>query len=263
MFVFENVPGLLTAAKGKHFQDMRGAFDALGYTIDYRVLNASDYGVLQNRKRIILIGWKNELRLNYPELSEVKISATVNDLLSDLPELNPGESKDDYATTIINSYLLSTGIRKKNDILTWHVSRPHREADRAIYRIAIEKWNNEGKRLVYDELPEELKFHKNKTAFTDRFKVVEAGRNACHTMVAHISKDGHYYIHPDLKQARSISVREAARIQSFPDDFYFEGARTAAFMQIGNAVPPALAKAIAAAVKTEMAEVYKQDGEDD
>lgn len=133
--------------------------------------------------------------------------------------------------------------------MTWHVARTNLERDRNIYRLVIQAWNKDHTRLKYTDIPDELATHNNKKSFLDRFKVVARDLTATHTMVAHISKDGHYYIHPDLEQARSISVREAARIQSFPDDFYFEGSRTAAFRQIGNAVPPLLAQKIANAIK--------------
>ena len=143
----------------------------------------------------------------------------------------------------------TTGIRKKDDVLTWHIARPHISRDREIYRKVITAWFKDKKRIKYTDLPEELCTHRNRTAFLDRFKVVASDMPACHTMMAHISKDGHYFIHPDLEQARSITVREAARIQSFPDDFYFEGSRTAAFTQVGNAVPPLMAKGIAEKIK--------------
>ena len=120
--------------------------------------------------------------------------------------------------------------------------------DLKIYEFAIEKWDAENVRIKYTDLPKELQSHKNTTSFLDRFKVIN-GNGIAHTVVAHIAKDGHYYIHPDINQCRSISVREAARLQSFPDDFYFEGSRSAAFKQIGNAVPPLMANAIAQKTK--------------
>ncbi len=251
MFVFENVPGLLTAGKGFYLAEIIAGFRARGYDLDYHILNAADYGVLQNRRRIILIGWKKNTGYKYPTLTKIKELYSVADILEDLPELKPGQQKNTYSISLKEGYLANTGIRKDNTVLTWHVARTNRERDRDIYRLVIRAWNDNHTRLKYTDIPDELATHNNKTSFLDRFKVVAADLPAAHTMVAHISKDGHYYIHPDLKQARSISVREAARIQSFPDDFYFEGSRTAAFRQIGNAVPPLLAKTIAEALKVQ------------
>lgn len=250
MFVFENVPGLMNANNGTYFESMKEEFRRRGYNIDHKVLNAADFGVLQNRKRVIIIGWKGKNH-SYPIFEATSHNCTVNDILSDLPSLQPGEEKKNYKTENYSEFLKLTGIRKPDSILTWHVARNHIDRDREIYRIAIKTWEYSNKRLKYTDLPEELCTHKNRTAFLDRYKVVAANIGTCHTMMAHISKDGHYFIHPDIKQARSISVREAARIQSFPDDFFFEGSRTSAFTQIGNAVPPLMANGIAKALKKE------------
>jgi DNA (cytosine-5)-methyltransferase 1 len=154
-----------------------------------------------------------------------------------------------YRTKPTN-YLNQTGIRNGLDILTQHIARPNKEQDKKIYRIAVSRWNSGKVRLDYNDLPESLKTHKNRHSFFDRFKVVADNLDHSQTVVAHIAKDGHYYIHPDINQNRSISVREAARLQSFPDDYYFEGVkegknRTAAFKQIGNAVPPLMSYLIA------------------
>lgn len=249
MFVFENVTGLLSAQNGRFYNNFKQLAKRSGYIVDDKVLEADKFSVKQSRKRVIIVGWLKDSNLKYPEFKELKDSTTINEMFEDLPVIEPGQTSNNYQSANINNYLLKSKIRSKDDILTQHVARPHIDRDRNIYKLTIEKWNNGHKRLHYNELPEELKTHKNRKSFVDRFKVVEGDTNACHTMMAHISKDGHYFIHPDIKQARSISVREAARIQSFPDNYYFEGGRTAAFRQIGNAVPPLMAEAIAKGIK--------------
>ena len=248
LFVFENVPGILNAAKGSLFKDVKSFMEEAGYEIEPRLLNSADFGVMQKRERVILIGWKKGRGNFYPNFKKEEHNFHVNDLLCDLPHLQPGEENNRYAGNP-TKYLIKYGIREGNEILTHHMTRGNNERDREIYRFAIKLWNNENKRLKYTELPQRLITHKNLSSFLDRFKVVGADLPYSHTVVAHIAKDGHYYIHPDIDQARSLSVREAARLQSFPDNFFFEGPRTANFTQIGNAVPPLMAEQIAVEIK--------------
>ncbi|MBM3434728.1 MAG: DNA cytosine methyltransferase [Bacteroidetes bacterium] len=257
LFIFENVLGLLSAEKGKYFKNIQADFKSFGYIVEPFIVNANEFGVLQNRKRVIIIGWKKDLNLSIGQLNEQKnIPYKVRVIFEDLPKLRDGGGKDKYLDYAhgINDYLSFARIRNGLDVLTQHITRPHTEQDKEIYRIAVRKWKRSKERLDYNDLPERLKTHKNRNAFLDRFKVVADDMSCAQTVVAHIAKDGHYYIHPYIEQNRSISVREAARLQSFPDDYYFEGIkegqnRTAAFKQIGNAVPPLMVEKIAVTIK--------------
>ena len=249
-FVFENVPGLLSAKKGEHFRNLQEYFNELGYSLHYRMLDASDYGVLQTRKRLIIVGWRQEQDLGYPNILKSKATAVINDILGDLPELYAGDVKmvAPYRVPAI-PYLIESGIRDiEEDFVSQNITRPLNPNDAKIYAYAIQKWNEEHTRVKNNTLPEEIKTQNNETSFLDRFKVID-GNGYSHTVLAHLSKDGHYYINPNGKYNRSISMREAARIQSFPDNFYFEGPRSAKFRQIGNAVPPLMAKNIATSIQ--------------
>ena len=194
-------------------------------------------------------GWRKDLDFSYPIFDFKENHNSVKDILLDLPFLNPGDNEPiSFYSKENNSYLKNAFIREESEFVTQHITRQHNQRDLKIYKIAIEKWLNEKKRLNYPDLPNELKTHKNESSFIDRFKVVNVN-GFSHTVLAHIAKDGHYYIYPSLEQIRSLSVREVARIQSFPDNYYFEGGRTAAFKQIGNAVPPLMAYEIAKKIK--------------
>jgi len=254
-FIFENVIGLLSARdenNNSYFHNMRQLFSDVGYQTEYKVISAEKYGVPQSRKRIILVGKLGSDTGFYPKIKEEPAKINISDLFSDLPVIKSGEGSVLPEKKIKPSCLdlLEKGISSKNAYLTWHVARPHTKQDLEIYKIAVSKWNNEHCRLDYNSLPEKLKTHRQRKAFLDRFKVVAGDLPYSHTVVAHISKDGHYYIHPDINQNRSLTPREVARLQTFPDDYHFESisgkpSRTAAFKQIGNAVPVLLARKIA------------------
>ncbi len=258
IFVFENVPGLLSAGKGQYLKELQHSIEESGYHMELKIIVATDLGVLQNRKRVIIIGWNKNIynEYIYPELhNKFPGKANVGFLLEDLPFIKDNskiEGKNKYRKEP-NEYLIWSGMREKDfNILTQHETRPTNENDKQIYKIAVKEWSEKRKLLKYNELAEiypELIKHKNTKTFVNRFNVVKSNIEYTHTLVAHIAMDGHYYIHPDINQNRSISIREAARIQSFPDDFFFEGPRTAVFRQIGNAVPPLMAKTIAEKIK--------------
>lgn len=243
MFLFENVPGIISANKGKYFNDLKNYYGKIGYDVDYQILKAEEFGVLQSRRRVIIIGSLKEKKLTYPEFEKEIPKYKVADVLHDLKVLKPGESisLENYEKEA-SEYQKKYHIRGVFDFYTQHIARPHNKNDLSIYKIAQDKWINERHRLKYNDLPNQLRTQNNITSFLDRFKVVDINGLA-HTLVAHIAKDGHYYIHPT--QLRSISVRESARLQSFPDDYFFEGSRTSAFTQIGNAVPPLMSYALA------------------
>ncbi len=254
-FVFENVPGLCSAKDeegNSYLSRMQSVFRDAGYETECKVLSANDYGVPQSRKRVILVGKKGTSSGFYPEPQMCPPEIFVKDILSDLPPIKAGEG--DAGPCDLNScesaWLYGAGIRNDGLPVTLHQARYNNERDLEIYRRAVTLWEDGQVRLKYTDLPDELKTHRNRETFVNRFKVVAGDLPFSHTVVAHIAMDGHYYIHPDIKQNRSLTPREAARLQTFPDDYYFESEsgkpyRTPAYRQIGNAVPVILAQKIA------------------
>lgn len=266
-FVFENVTGLLTATlNGKHI--VNRIKDELGkhYKVKLEVLNSANYGVPQIRKRVIIIGVREDIPLDIdavyssvvkthydPEMSKedrcgLKKYVTVRDAIEELPKLFPGQgTKAVSFKSKRNNEFLRKIVKRNSCILLDHVARNHNDRDIERYRVmSKEHW-------TFQELLQNRPDlnHEKQRVFGNSY-TVQWWDLPSKTIIAHLYKDGNQFIHPDYTQGRTFTVREAARIQSFPDDFVFEGARTDQFKQIGNAVPPLLANAIAKALKQQL-----------
>jgi len=269
IFVFENVSGLLSAKPNGNFifpeivENMSEHY-SLCDNKDTILLNSVHYGVPQIRKRVILIGVRKDLKINpldiynaiekthyspemelKNEIKGLKKYLTVKDAIFDLPKLLPGEGEEEVFHKIEkkNSYLKL--IRKNGSTQLFnHVARNHNQNDQERYKI-LSKNNWQLKELA-DVRPDLI--HHDPKHFGNRY-TVQASNKPGRTVVAHLYKDGNLFIHPDSEQSRTFTVREAARIQSFPDDFKFIGSRTNQYKQVGNAVPPLMAKQIAKAIK--------------
>ena len=254
-FIFENVKGLLSFRDADNeflLPRMKKEFEEAGYSLGYEVLNTKNYGVPQSRERLIIFGVMNEKKeliqeffKNLKKYEENEVD--VKTAFQGLPSLKAGEVNNSY-TNLSNDYVEQNFLQDSKTPLTKNIARPNNSNDLAIYKIVAEAKKN-GKNIKYSELDSKLKTHKHTDKFLDRFKAL-SWNSPSHTVVAHISKDGHHYIHPDTKQNRSITVREAARLQGFPDNYYFLDSRTSAFTQIGNAVPPIFSKKMADAILT-------------
>jgi len=287
-FVFENVPGLITANTKGHqiFSHMLEDFKKINppyeiapsfdeYYKEPRqyLLDSSKYGIPQRRKRVIFIGYKKPLISKNPDIKNIfrkiiktKVPSyggyTVSDAIGDLPSLKPGHGKDQwfgqYRRSAITPY--QHKMRHGSPGIVNHRARTHMKDDLKRYKFFIEQHLNGDKAATLIDLmkekPDLTPAHNHLDKFIDRFKV-QWWSHPASTIMAHIAKDGHYYIHPDLHQCRSFTVREAARCQSFPDNFKLEGPRTEQFKQVGNAVPPILAKIIATNIIKELNKIHE------
>lgn len=262
VFVFENVLGLFTA---KDFYgnlilpQIRERLDKSGYVLHEYVYSADDHGIPQRRKRIIIVGIRKDLNFLLNDLPCQECPVTIGELFSDLAPIHAGEGSvhgdGRRRGAKPNSTLVNLGISDTEYPVTYHKARFNNAHDLEIYRRVVELWNLHHERFNYaKDLPLEMRTHKNVKGFLDRFKVVDAKAHSSHTVLAHMCKDGHYYIHPDINQNRSLSPREAARLQTFPDNYFFEAPTekeclSSAYRQIGNAVPVRLARLVAEQIK--------------
>ena len=229
-FLFENVEGIVSFNKGATAKYIEQCFSNLGYTVSSKVLCAADYGVPQNRNRFIMVGNKSGICFEFPKAQKKKI--TVAEAISDLPDLDNGQKLDkgDYKNSG-SSYAKKMRKGSKNPLQNY-VSKND--------DYVIERYSYIGQGQNWRAIPEHLmlNYKNRKNCHSGIYKRLDPNKPS--VVISNYRKN--MLIHPF--QNRGLSVREAARLQSFPDTFVFEGSIMKVQQQIGNAVPPLMAEAI-------------------
>ena len=266
VFVFENVPGILSAKPGdgsvRIIDLIQKAFADAGYAVlpdlSNAIIDMTEYGVPQNRKRIIILGVSKE---HYGDKAEAMVEkfytkdgkltveaeykiekkATVRDAIGDLPKLRPLDEPISYLGRKLSHSV-------SDPLINGHISRFHNKRDIELFKFLEEDiasgrmkfTSTKSLKTLYTKLT-------GKTSNVHKYYVLRWDEPS-NLIPAHLFKDGLRHIHPDPEQARTITVREAARLQTFPDNYYFNCSQTDAFKMIGNAVPPLFAKKVAYAI---------------
>jgi DNA (cytosine-5)-methyltransferase 1 len=275
-FVFENVTGILSASI-KNKRIIKQIFAALGKyynlvdSLDCVVLNSVNYGVPQQRKRVIIFGVRKDISISIQDLyngvqkthygpdddsglkSKLKQYVSVRDAIAELPPIRQGEGQRTipFQYSLGNDFLKRIGSKSLHELYD-HVCRKHNALD-------VERYSEMSRHhWTFTELLENRPdLHHEHARLFDNSYVVQFWDQPARTIIAHLVKDGNQFIHPDPAQGRTITVREAARLQSFPDDFEFAGSRGEQFRQIGNAVPPLFAEALAHSMLQALKKVAK------
>lgn len=246
-FVLENVPGLVSLFGGKVRDGIISEFSELGYHVQYQIMRASDYGVPQHRRRVVFVGFlhrhfKFPVPTHYetPKSKQAKM-VSCKEALDDLPSLSTsdylGEEIQKYATPATNAY--QRLMRAKSKMVYNHIAARHSDFVRETIALVPAGEN-------YKALPPKLQDTRNFHVAWTRFPDDEPSPTI---------DTGHRH-HFHYKECRVPTVRECARLQSFPDDFHFVGNKTQQFRQVGNAVPPLMARAIGLALRKAFEDVH-------
>ena len=243
--VMENVPDMALDKDMFILRTMVHELESLGYAVEERVVDTSQYGVPQFRQRLIFVALRGKLAFAWPSPQPDQV--TVWNAISDLPFVKGGKRPEggangwwDYEGPESSfQERMREGMDGENASRIYdHITRPVREDD----EIAFQHMTSETR---YSDLPKQLRRYRA-DIFDDKYKRLNQ-HGLSRTITAHIAKDGYWYIHP--RDNRTLTVREAARLQTFPDRYRFAGPPSAAFRQIGNAVPPFLGEQLGRAVR--------------